>query len=125
MSQLFDIVGSINDHKRMEYEKEDYNSYIINHHFSYSMDTVLPANEMNRLWAIPNEAQYEYLFSTIRQRRRFSKWIKVPLKDQIQDISKYYKVNVRKAAEIHELLSAEMLEQIRKIIDDRDSTTKR
>ena len=55
---------------------KDYYPFIINRCLSYFIDTVLYANEMNRFPEILKKDQFNYLKGSVRQRKRFSKWIK-------------------------------------------------
>lgn len=54
-----------------------YSSYMVNRGLSFFNDTILYANEMNRVSTlIPSKMQYDFLRHAIRPRKRFSKWAK-------------------------------------------------
>ena len=65
-----------------DWEKK-YPPFIINKGLSYFPDTVIFANEMNRLHHASKHAQYSFLLNTIRSKKRFSKWLKA---SKIKDI---------------------------------------
>ena len=58
-----------------DWEKK-YPPYIINKGLSYFSDTVMYANEMNRLHGASKHMQFSFLLNTIRPKKRFSKWLK-------------------------------------------------
>ena len=64
-----------------DWEKK-YPPFIINKGLSYFSDTVMYANEMNRLHHASKHMQFSFLLNTIRNKKRFSKWLKASkLKD--------------------------------------------
>lgn len=111
---LFDIVNSIYEKKPypwFEIEKE-YNAFMINRALSQGMDTVLFANEMNRLAHIDAELQAAYfLYNTgIRAKKRFNKWAKASEAEaDVQLIMDHYKMNRRKAEEILDLVDMDSI----------------
>ena len=56
-----------------DWEKK-YPPFIINKGLSYFSDTVMFANEMNRLHHASKHAQFSFLLNTIRNKKRLSKW---------------------------------------------------
>ena len=57
-----------------DWEKK-YPPFIINKGLSYFPDTVMYANEMNRLHHASKHLQFSFLLNTIRNKKRFSKWL--------------------------------------------------
>lgn len=106
----FDFVKSINDTKKNllagnSDNDKYYNSYLINRSLSYFPDTVILANEMNRLHHISVRLQNDFLINIIRKRKRFSKWDKSNQTDSLQLIKEYYGYSNEKARQALSLLS--------------------
>lgn len=97
-----------------EYVEKQYNPYLVNKGFSYFPDTILHANEMNRLFDIPNHAQYIYYFDVLRKRNRFKKWNKLGKNHDLDTIQEYYQCNRNVAKQYLKALSPENLEIINK-----------
>ena len=83
----FKIVNHINTGKSRDVldkvRRKDYSPYLVNKALSYFPDTVLQANQMNLASFIDIQAQYDYLFYTVRKRKRYSKWYKGHTSDMI------------------------------------------
>jgi len=136
MSKLspFDFIKSINEHKPnllkdcKAYEGEElissdapskqYVPFIINRGFSQFNDTVLLVNELNVRHQLPAKMQYDFLFSAIRPRKRFSKWAK-KAKDpnDLQLIQEAYNYSKEKAENVYSLFSKDDLKKLRKRLD--------
>lgn len=121
------ISGTEND----ELAEKDYNAFLINRGFSMFPDTVLYAQAMNERSWLPSRLQHDFLIGTIRHKKRFG-WHK---KDKInaedlEAISKYFKVGPRKAEEYLSVLKPEDLAEIHSLLDtggknnDRDKQGK-
>ena len=116
----FDYVNSISYNKKNlmrgtdndELGEKAYVPYLTNKALSYYTDTLLYANEMNRLGFLDNKLQYEYLLHSIRSQKRFSKWHKKEEDKKILAISEYYKVNLKRAEEYAKILSRENIDKI-------------
>jgi hypothetical protein len=119
MSTPFDFIKSINEHKYMMKDalsESEYNAFIINLGFSLFSDTIFQANEMNRLSHLDNKMQYDYLYNSIKPKKRFRKW---PKKDKITGdnirlICDMYKYNVSKAKTALSILTQEQIDIIKK-----------
>lgn len=112
----FDFVNSINYSKKdiMETENEnEYNSYVVNRSLSYFSDTVGIANEMNIKHHLDNRLQYQFLINIIRKRKRFSKWIKPEIENDIDVVKEYYGYSNEKARQILSLLTPSQIDIIR------------
>jgi hypothetical protein len=90
-----------------------YSPYIINKSFSYFLDTAAQANQMNMYPSLDKDMQFDYLYHTVRQMKRFSKWVKKIQDDDLTLISEYFKVNRSKAIEYKSFLSEEDLNYIK------------
>jgi signal recognition particle receptor subunit beta len=117
VAPLFKILDSINFSKEdilEEVGQKEYKSFSINRFLSGSIDTVIFANEMNIRHQMPVEMQYDYLRFSIRKKKRFSKWFKKKIEDDIELLMGYYKINYDRAKETRSLLTDEQVEAIRK-----------
>ena len=113
----FDFLKSINDNKKNimelpEHEKM-YVPFVTNRSLSYFPDTVLLANEMNRYHHIDSKLQYQFLINIVRKRKRFSKWVKPEIENDIESVKEYYGYSNDKARQVLSLLSSEQLTIIR------------
>jgi len=121
-SNPFDWLNSINDSKT-NLIKEDpeaikgYLPFMVNRGLSYFPDTVMYANEMNRLHFLEKKLQYEFYLSSVSKRKRFSKWAKKEDSAEVTLVKKHYNVSEPKALEILRLLTPEQLKCIRAIHD--------
>jgi len=112
----FEFLNSINYSKRdiMDVENEThYNSYMVNRGLSYSHDTVLLANEMNRYWDVDSKLQYHFLLNIVRKRKRFPKWVKPETLNDIEAVKEYYGYSNDKARQVLPLLSPDSLNKIK------------
>ena len=112
----FDFVNSINYSKKdiMETENEnEYNSFMVNRSLSYFSDTVGIANEMNIKHHLDNRLQYQFLINIIRKRKRFSKWIKPEIENDIDVVKEYYGYSNEIARQILSLLTPSQIDIIR------------
>ena len=118
----FDYIKSINSgaHFKEPVDIADYSSYVIALNFSLFPDTVLQANEVNRLHDITPQMHYDYLRLTIRPRNRWKKW---PKKDKVNAetiglIKHMYKYNTIRAIEALSILTDAQI----KWLQDQQST---
>ena len=115
----FDFAKSINEKTdnlmavQPETEK-DYLPFLVNRALSFSQDTALYANAINQYPNTDKKLQYDYLFGSVRKRKRYDKWMKREDDELIPLISKVYQVSPRKAAEYLTMLPKQALEELRK-----------
>ena len=117
----FDFVNSINFTKKNlmrgsdndELSEKSYAPYLTNKTLSYFTDTLLYANEMNRMHFLDNKLQYEFFLNSIRKKKRFAKWAKADKNDDLVMISEYYQISLSKAKEAIRILTPEQLSTIR------------
>lgn len=118
-SNPFDWLNSVNATKKdiMTPDNEhEYNKFMVNRGLSYFQDTVLFANEMNTHSHLDSRLQYDFLRQGIRQRKRFSKWMKKEKSEKVEIIKEYYNYSDSKAWAIVDLVSDEMLNRMKKRI---------
>ena len=98
-----------------DWEKK-YPPFIINKGLSYFPDTVMYANEMNRLHHASKHMQFSFLLNTIRSQKRFSKWLKASKIKDLEAIKEYYKYSNNRAKEVLSLLTKEQIDYIKEKI---------
>jgi len=101
-----DIMNDLNE--------KEYVPFLVNRSLSYHQDCILYANEMNRRFDISHKLQYHYLLNTIRKRKRFAKWSKPELIDDLKIVMDYYSVSRGKAEEYLVILSKSRIESLKK-----------
>jgi REP element-mobilizing transposase RayT len=72
---------------------------------------------MNRYHHIDSKLQYHFLLNIVRKRKRFSKWVKPEIENDIEMVKEYYGYSNDKARQILPLLSAEQLKTIKNKVD--------
>jgi len=104
----FEFVNSVTYSKKdvmNDLNEKEYAPFIVNRSLSYHQDCVLYANEMNKHFDISHKLQYHYLLNSIRKRKRFAKWSKPQLADDLNIVMKYYEVSREKAEEYLTILT--------------------
>ena len=119
MMKLTEYLNAINYTKESLMDTEDdqvekqYVPFVINRCLSYFIDTVIHANLMNHFSSTDKKLQFDYYRGAIRKRKRFSKWQKKEIIDNLEIVKNYYNYSNQKATEIMELLSDEDIEEMR------------
>ena len=114
---LNNINNSENDIMHTEDDRKAYNSFMINRGLSYFPDTVLQANLMNMNYHTDVRLQYDVLRSSVRKKKRFSKWVKAEKQDNLQLIEDYYNCSLQKAKDYVSLLSTQDINTIKDRMD--------
>ena len=117
----FDFVNSVTHNKKdlMTGTENDalseasYVPFVVNKALSYFPDTILHANEMNRVHALDNKLQYSYLLNSIRPAKRFAKWVKREDTESVEFVKEYYGYSTEKAQQALSLLTPENLHYIK------------
>jgi hypothetical protein len=117
----FDFIKAINESKEDLIAKSDnpelaekmYEPYIVNRGLSFFTDTILHANEMNRLAMLDKKPQFAYLLNSIRPRKRYSKWFKQEKIEKLDIISEYFGYSKSKAKDIIEILTDDQIKIIK------------
>ena len=114
----FDFLNEINYGKKNiiidDITEKQYNSFMVNRGLSYFKDTVVIANEMNMNHHLDNRLQFDFLINIIRRKRRFSKWNKPQIVDDLDVIKEYYGYSNKQAKAVHNLLSSDKIGELRK-----------
>jgi hypothetical protein len=107
-------INSTKDYQDPDGNEHKYSAWRTNSSLSYFPDTVLYANDMNMLHHLDDKPQYDYLFFSIRQKKRFFKRDKKQDKDEnLQLIKEAAKYNTDRAREALSILSETQIHQIR------------
>jgi hypothetical protein len=113
----FEYVNAISDTKKDlmvdDITEKAYNAFTINRSLSYFNDTVLAANEMNRLHHLDKKLQFHFLINIVRKRKRFSKWDKPELVNDVEVVKEYYGYSNEKARQVLPLLTSDQILNLR------------
>ena len=101
-----DIMNDLNE--------SEYAPFLVNRSLSYHQDCILYANEMNSRFDVSHRLQYHYLLNTIRKRKRFAKWSKPELIDDLKIVMDYYSVSREKAEEYLTILTKSSIEVLKR-----------
>ncbi len=112
----FELVKAINEKKQVD-DPTQYNAYLANIAFSYSMDTVMLANEMNVHPNMPPECQFDFMNGTVKKGRRYNKWYKDTEPAHLEVVMEYFNYSKQKALEALMILTQD---NIRDILDSMD-----
>ena len=114
----FDYLKAINETKEdvmLTYQDEKkYAAFIVNRGLSFFMDTIFQANEINRNHHLDSRLQFDYLLNSIRQKKRYSKWLKPEKLDDLDIVKEYYGFGNEKAKNALQVLSVDQLAYIRR-----------
>jgi len=120
MNKPFDYVTAINDSKKNlivdDVTEKQYQSFLTNRQLSYFRDTVHVANIMNHYHHIDSKLQFDFLLNIVRKRKRFSKWIKADVSEDLDAVKEYYGYSNEKARVALSLLNPDQLKLIKKRI---------
>jgi len=95
-----------------EWERK-YPPFIINKGLSYFSDTVMYANEMNRLHHATKHMQFSFFLNSIKSRKRFSKWLKASKIKDLDVIKQHFGYSNKKAQEVLSILTKEQIDYIK------------
>ena len=93
--------------------QKKYPPYIINKGLSYFSDTVMMANEMNRLHHASKHMQFSFLINTIRSQKRFSKWLKASKIKDLDAVKTYFGYSNNRAREALSVLTKNQIDYIK------------
>lgn len=94
--------------------EKGYNAFMVNRGLSYFNDTVVIANEMNINAHLDKRLQFDFLINMVRKRKRFSKWAKAKVSDDVEVIKQYYGYSNEKARQVSNLLTSEQINELKK-----------
>ena len=114
LPSLFDFLNSVTYDKKelvrnqiitQEMTEPAYPAYQVNRGLSMGMDTILHANEMNRLHGLFPDAQYRYYLRALPRAKRRNKWAKAEKSDTLNLVARHYSCNKNVAREYMKLLT--------------------
>ena len=108
----FDIISIISEHKQYVWSDEmekDYAPFMINRGLGQYADTVMLANQMNRMSSLDKKMQMEFLYGTVRKGKRFSKWGKAPKDKDIEVLVQVFQYSRSYAASVVDIFTSEQL----------------
>jgi len=103
-------------------DDKDYVPYIINKALSAHIDIILYANEMNLNYNLDKRLQHDYLFHSIRKRKRtFQPWLKRSKNDELNAVKEYFGYSMQKTKETINILTSEQVKEIVTKIKSKDN----
>ena len=120
----FEFVAALSEGRgRAFYAKtkgKGYNPFLTARAFSYHLDTLRTAFNLNTHPKITADQHYAYFLNSVRARKRYGKWAK-PQKDAvIEAICQHYKCSLHVARQYRQLLSPADI----KVVMGEDATPK-
>ena len=113
----FEYIKAINETKQdvmlTSQDEKKYSPFIVNRGLSFFMDTIFQVNEMNRNHHLDSRLQFDYLLNSIRQKKRYSKWLKPEKLHDLDVVKEYYGFGNEKAKDALKTLSEDQLGYIK------------
>ena len=123
MYELKDYLNSIN-HQKIdlmdtddEFWEKKYPAYIVNKVLAAFPDCILYVNEMNKMHHLDKRLQFQFLINIVRNRKRFSKWLRSSKIKNLEYVKEYYGYNNEKARQALDILDNDEIEYIKRIIN--------
>ena len=120
MYDLFkDYLPAINHTKKNLMDSDDpmwekkYPAFMVNKVLSGFQDTVMLCNEMNRNHFLDRDMQFQFLLNSIRQKKRFTPFLKASKIKDIECVKEYYGYSNEKAKSALDILTKEQLKLIK------------
>tara|TARA_R110002095_G_C4074857_1_gene220706 strand:+ start:147 stop:536 length:390 start_codon:yes stop_codon:yes gene_type:complete len=120
MYDLFkDYLPAINHTKKNLMNSDDvmwekkYPAFMVNKVLSGFQDTVMLCNEMNRNHFLDRDMQFQFLLNSIRQRKRFTPFLRASKIKDIECVKEYYGYSNEKAKSALDILTNEQLKLIK------------
>mgnify|MGYP001249017496 FL=1 len=120
MYDLFkDYLPAINYTKKNLMNSDDpmwekkYPAFMVNKVLSGFQDTVMLCNEMNRNHFLDRDMQFQFLLNSIRQKKRFTPFLRASKIKDIECVKEYYGYSNEKAKSALDILTNEQLKLIK------------
>ena len=120
MYDLFkDYLPAINHTKKNLMNTDDpmwekkYPAFMVNKVLSGFQDTVILTNEMNRNHFLDRDMQFQFLLNSIRQKKRFTPFLRASKIKDIECVKEYYGYSNEKAKSALDILTNEQLKLIK------------
>ena len=114
-----DYLPAINHTKKNLMDSDDpmwekkYPAYMVNKVLSGFQDTIMLSNEMNRNHFLDRDMQFQFLLNSIRQKKRFTPFLKASKIKDIECVKEYYGYSNDKAKSALDILTKEQLKLIK------------
>jgi len=93
--------------------EKKYPAFMVNKVLSGFQDTVMLCNEMNRNHFLDRDMQFQFLLNSIRQRKRFTPFLRASKIKDIECVKEYYGYSNEKAKSALDILTNEQLKLIK------------
>ena len=120
MYDLFkDYLPAINHTKKNLMDSDDvmwekkYPAFMVNKVLSGFSDTIMLTNEMNRNHFLDRDMQFQFLLNSIRQKKRFTPFLRASKIKDIECVKEYYGYSNEKAKSALDILTKEQLKLIK------------
>ena len=120
MYDLFkDYLPAINYTKKNLMDSDDvmwekkYPAFMVNKVLSGFSDTIMLTNEMNRNHFLDRDMQFQFLLNSIRQKKRFTPFLRASKIKDIECVKEYYGYSNEKAKSALDILTNEQLKLIK------------
>lgn len=115
---LFDFIGDISNKKEYLFDSDtqrDYNVFMVNRGFAQHLDTVLLANEVNKMANVSKLFAHDFLFYSIDPKKRFGKWAKqnIPDLELVKFLQSKYSINRGRALEYIDMLDRDEVKKLK------------
>ena len=97
--------------------EKEYTPFVVNRCLSYFIDTVLYVNEMNRLPHTDKKMQFDYLLTSIRKNKRYSKWLRRESEENLDLVKQFYGYSDTKAREILDIITDDDIIWMKRMVD--------
>ena len=112
----FSYVKAIGEKRPID-NHSGYTPFLSNRAFSYHLDCILAANEMNKYPDLPPEVQFAFMNEAIRKGRRYSAWYKGELYPNLEIVMQFFNCSQQKGLEALQVLTQENLKEIKQRMD--------
>ncbi len=125
---LFDFLKDLAEEKKdilTEENESQYSPYMVNRFLSMDQTTIMYANEMNTRHFLAKRLQYDYYIHSLKKQKRFFKYVKEDVQDNIDIIKEYFGYSKSRAKEALSILSESDIEYIKNKLNKGGHNAKR
>lgn len=116
---LFDYLKDITYDKAYLFDPEDSNKgyvpFMVNRGLAQHLDTILLANETNKMGGLSKQFHHDYLFYSVDKKKRYGKWAKADTTDSdlLEFVKEKYSVNQAVALDYLKLFDRKELKKLK------------
>ena len=96
--------------------EKKYPAFMVNKVLSGFSDTIMLSNEMNRNHFLDRDMQFQFLLNSIRQKKRFTPFLKASKIKDVECVKEYYGYSNDKARQALQVLSKEHIDRIKQAL---------